>query len=538
MPTYYQPTGTSGQLILVDDGYNLQAIIRCSNASTFANGVAWTVTLGGGSATGTVNINGVGDHVVWTGATSVSVGNWALYMGATGTSGMGGPSQIGPTNITRATVPPAPSAPYYSNIGPTTMRTQFNSQGDGGAAVDQWQLQRALDASFTSGLVTVTSGGTTDWTGLAKGTRYYHRARGHNSVGWGAWSPTTSAVTLIEPSTPVAPVLKSYALPNATITVVDPSNGGAAISARELQISRDPNFDPALTSTVNPTAAGDLTYGGFVRNMTYYFRYRVQNSVGWSPYSPTGTGVIPGSVPSAPTGYSAYDIASGSFTVGLGTISDNGGAVPKQVRVKVSTTASDTGLIGTFTMDTWNPVFITGLSANTQYYIAEAAWNDAIGGGWGAYGAWTSVTTKNNVPNAPALSSSAQGSSTITMNWVAPTVLNGATIQSYTLRVATDKAMTQNVRDIVVIGSLSQVVDQLTAATNYYFQIWTNNDTGRGSSSAVVAVATTGGGSSTLDGWLNVTGTWKQFELWLNVVGTWKSCELWENQAGTWKQVM
>jgi len=94
--------------------------------------------------------------------------------------------------------PPAPSVadPWgWNMIEADKARFQFQSTGDGGAAVDQWQFQVATNSAFT-GATSYTSGGTTTVTGLTPGTTYYARARGHNAAGWGAWSATDSMTTL------------------------------------------------------------------------------------------------------------------------------------------------------------------------------------------------------------------------------------------------------------------------------------------------------------------------------------------------------
>jgi hypothetical protein len=529
-------TGTAGTVIIDDNGSTVSFIVKCTNSATNTSGNAWSGNINGVNVGGTFNFPAGAGQVTVASYTVSSNTTATFTMGATGTSGLGGPATAGPVAVNRATVPPAPTTPACSLITGTTMRVSFSSQGTGGAAVDQWQLQRATDAGFTANVVTITSNGTSDITGLTKGTRYYWRARGHNAVGWGGWSGTGNAITLIEPSKPAAPTVSSTTSSTATLAYVDPSNGGAAISSRTFQYSTDPTFATGVL-TANPTAS-PFTISGLSRNTLYYGRIKMTNSVGDSAWSDTANIQIPGAPPSAPTGYTLYDVTSTSATCSLGSIADNGGAAPSQVRIKVSTTASDVGLVNTITQDTWSPIFLTGLTLGTTYYVAQAAFNTANGGGWGAYGAWTAFTTLANVPNAPALSLNTAGSTTATLQWAAPTALNGATINSYTLRIASNKAMTANVRDITVIGSLSQVVDQLTPATTYYAQVWTETNNGKGSASPVLQFATTGGGGSTNDLWLNVATVWKNGELWVNVAGVWKSAELWVNVAGVWKQAL
>lgn len=93
-------------------------------------------------------------------------------------------------------LPPAPSSIGLDEIQPTSMRYRFSSNGDGGSAVDAWEAQIATNPSFTTGVQTVGSGGTTTFTGLTPATTYYARSRGHNVRGWSGYSNTVSAMTM------------------------------------------------------------------------------------------------------------------------------------------------------------------------------------------------------------------------------------------------------------------------------------------------------------------------------------------------------
>jgi hypothetical protein len=88
-------------------------------------------------------------------------------------------------------VPDAPDPVVLSNITQTTVHTQFTGNGNGGAAVTQWQL--GYGTSATAPQISVTSTGTLDVTGLTPGATYYFWARGLNSVGWGPYSARTSS---------------------------------------------------------------------------------------------------------------------------------------------------------------------------------------------------------------------------------------------------------------------------------------------------------------------------------------------------------
>ncbi|MFJ3393973.1 fibronectin type III domain-containing protein [Leifsonia aquatica] len=158
---------------------------------------------GGTGATGNTTFNGTVvtwiEYDTWVGHDAA--GNYSQYisahLNATGTSTFGGPADLG-QQVTLPRIPKVPDAPTavrIDNIGPTNMTFVFSGNGNGGAGIDQWQVQYSTNASFTDG-GTFQSTGSTPATGLVPGTLYYFRARGHNAVGWGGWSGTLSARTL------------------------------------------------------------------------------------------------------------------------------------------------------------------------------------------------------------------------------------------------------------------------------------------------------------------------------------------------------
>lgn len=97
-------------------------------------------------------------------------------------------------------IPIAPSAPTpvsVDQITPTTARFIFTGNADGGAPINGWQAQIAEDAGFTQNVQTVSSSGTTVFTGLTPGRQHWVRARGSNTVrGWGAWSGALTFQTI------------------------------------------------------------------------------------------------------------------------------------------------------------------------------------------------------------------------------------------------------------------------------------------------------------------------------------------------------
>lgn len=195
MVDYAVGTGATGMLILSDDGHTVRAIIRSSSSLTFANGKTWAINVGGGQASGLFNINGIQDVVVWAGAVTSTL-NISFTMGATGTSGMGGPTTLNAT-IQRATVPPAPTSVAIALITHTSMRYQFSGNGTGGSAITGYDYQYSVNANMSgASIINAGTSGLVTRTDLLPGTRYYWRSRSRNAVGASGWSGIISGVTL------------------------------------------------------------------------------------------------------------------------------------------------------------------------------------------------------------------------------------------------------------------------------------------------------------------------------------------------------
>lgn len=121
-------------------------------------------------------------------------------IGATGTWGLGGPTEFR-VWVARATVPPAPIPVASGNpdqITHTSIRYRFNSAGDGGSGILEWQVGYATANSRGDSSFTTVNGlnGTVTISNLKPGTTYYFWARGRNALGWGSWSSVKSARTL------------------------------------------------------------------------------------------------------------------------------------------------------------------------------------------------------------------------------------------------------------------------------------------------------------------------------------------------------
>lgn len=188
------PVGTAGTLRIIDDGTNVRFYVLCSDPYTSVGSYTGAIYVNGVNVPFNVSLgSGFGSRLLatWTVSASQNVG---LGQNATGTSGLGGDASFG-VYIARSTTPPAPIPLGVDQATASTLRYRFSSNGDGGSPVTSWTAQVATNAAFTTGVQTLTSSGTTTFTGLSSATTYYFRARGNNAYGAGAWSATMTGLT-------------------------------------------------------------------------------------------------------------------------------------------------------------------------------------------------------------------------------------------------------------------------------------------------------------------------------------------------------
>jgi hypothetical protein len=197
---YTRSTGNSGTMRIRDNAPGgasgtIEFWINSNNTTTFDHELPWGYSVNGvTNNTLTANYNaGMGWLLLgsWTVSASQTV---TFYLRATGTSGFGGPTTFSQA-ISRATVPPAPSAPTFTSVGPTSLYVNFTPSGDGGSAITSYDVYYGTTSSADTVLHT---GAVSPQliSGLIPGTTYYFRVRANNAVGNGAWSTIVAQATI------------------------------------------------------------------------------------------------------------------------------------------------------------------------------------------------------------------------------------------------------------------------------------------------------------------------------------------------------
>ena len=273
---------------------------------------------------------------------------------------------------------------------------------DGGATV----ISRGVCWSSTNASPTTSDSKTSDGTGpgsftsslpgLTQGTTYNLIAYATNSVGTG-YSSASSFKTLA-----LAPTLTTTDLSAVTATSFNSggnifNDGGSPVTARGVcwSINQNPITSDSKTSDGTGTGFFTSSVTGLTAGTTYYVRAYATNSIGttYGNQLSTKTSAV---VPTLTTTAVSL-IASTTVTSGGNITSDGGGAITTRGvcwsittgPTTASSKTSDATGTGIFTSS------ITGLTANTTYYVKAYATNSA----GTAYGGETSFKTAIIVAN-------------------------------------------------------------------------------------------------------------------------------------------
>jgi hypothetical protein len=188
------------------------------------------------------------------------------------------------------TVPP-PTAPTLSAVVsfPTTttarvVLTWVNTD----ATTIGYELQRATNATFTTGLVTfptLDGIGTTTYTdnSVAMRVRYYYRVRAFNTADSSAWSNVVNLLTLPAPATFTAVASRITGTTTDRVRLAWTYTGGT-VSSFTIQRARNAAFTNGLNTATAGSTTRSLTQTGLSRGRSYYYRIRANIAAGSSAW--------------------------------------------------------------------------------------------------------------------------------------------------------------------------------------------------------------------------------------------------------------
>lgn len=277
MTNHDKSTGSTGTMRITDTGSRIEFWLKAGSA-TFSHQLPYGYTVNGTTDnSNSFDFKSGGNWQMlksWSVTTSQTV---TFRLQDTGTGGLGGPTTLA-VSISRSKAPDAPSKPTVSAITSSSAYITFTDGDNNGASI----TSRQIGYGKTTGnpTTTVSSDRSTTVTGLTSGTRYYFRARTHNSEGYSAWGAYTGITTLDEPGTPGVVTLNTVTQTSVLASFKDTDTGGAAILQRQIGYGTSPSA-PLLTAEY----AGPTTIKNLKPSTKYYFWSRSRNAIGWSSWS-------------------------------------------------------------------------------------------------------------------------------------------------------------------------------------------------------------------------------------------------------------
>ena len=387
--------------------------------------------------------------------------------------------------------PDAPAAPTLSVASTTSLTASWSAPDENGATITDYDVQyRACTATPLSCATSPTWGDWTDrtgetatdtatsvtLTGLTQATAYQVQVRAANSIGEGAWSPSSTAIPGAAPGAPGAPTV-TYKHQALDVSWSAPaSTGDYAISDYDVQYractatnndTSDLACDHDTTNTWgswsewnadDTSTATTAAVTGLTNGTAYQVQVRAGNAVGDSAWSPSDTDT-PAPAPSTPTGLSV-ETGERSWTASW--------TAPSGPVTRYEIQYLHRGPFGWNTL--WYTRFANGKDSTSygrsgspdnvvngrQYRVRVAAENRS---GWSARSAYIEFTVIAPPPT-PANVSLTVGDTQLGVSWSAPTNNSGAEVTDHDVQY---RACTATDGDTAV----------LTCATNPTWGDWT-----------------------------------------------------------------
>ena len=212
---------------------------------------------------------------------------------------------------TLAGVPGTPNLTARAN-GATEISLSWTEPADNGSAITRYEIERSLDGSTWSSLVTTDPSVRTHTDeGLDPGTTYYYHVRAVNSAmpGLGSWSTARSATTRAQmPGIPQNLGAAADGENAIIVTWAEPADdGGSAITSYQVElraVTESGGLGSASPRTVNASSQ-EYRHSGLTVGSTWQYRVQARNAAGWGEWSdPVQASTLSG-VPAAPGSFQA-----------------------------------------------------------------------------------------------------------------------------------------------------------------------------------------------------------------------------------------
>ena len=404
------------------------------------------------------------------------------------------------SNVDSATtapdVPDAPQGLTATAAGMTQINLSWAPPADdNGSAVSGYRIE--VSSTGTSGwsvLETNTNTDDTEYshTGLTPDTTLHYRVSAVNAVGHGAPSNVARATT--DPRVPDAPTnLTATADGQSRINLVwsPPGyDGGSPVTGYRIEVSDDDEASWTILVANTNTVATSRVHRGLAPGSTRHYRVSAINVAGIGAASGVAHATTDATVPASPTDLAA--VADGPFQIDLSWTAPNydGGSPVTGYRIEVSTTRGVTWT----TLEENTGTTATAFShmdlppATRRDYRVSAV--NAVGAGLPSTPAH--ATTDPDLPDAPTdLTATADGTSRIELEWMAPDYTGGVAITGYRIEVSEDGGSTWDELEPDVPATPTRYTHtDLDPASTRHYRVSATNEAGTGEASNEASATT------------------------------------------------
>ena len=310
-------------------------------------------------------------------------------------SATGGASSVNSSAATlTVTAPTVTISAHPSNQTASSGSATFSVTASASRGSVSYQWQEQISGSF--GNLSGDTASTLSLTGLTYANDNGRVFRVVVSGTDGATSVNSNSATLtVNPpvvnTAPDAPSGVSGTAGNTQVSLswtAPESDGGASITDYVVQYSSN-SGGTWITFSDGVSTSTSAVVTGLANGTSYIFQVAATNSVGTGSYSNSSLGVIPRTIPGAPTSVSASP-RDGAALVSWVAPSSNGGSSVTDYVIQYSSNSGSSWTTFSDGTSTSTSATVTGLSNNTAYIFHVAAVN---GAGQGFYSGNTSAVT-------------------------------------------------------------------------------------------------------------------------------------------------